>query len=343
MSVPAAYLGVILIWSTTPLAIQWSAQGAGFSFAVMARMLIGLVICLALLFATRTAFPFTPAARRLYAISGLSLFASMFLTYWGALHIPSGLISVIFGLSPLATGVFAALWLAERTLTLFRISGLVLALAGLWLIFGQPWPGDSHASLGTLAVVAGMALQALGLVWIKRLNLRASPLAITTGSLGVAVPCFILAWVITDAAQLPAAATLRAGVAIVYLGILGSVVGFTLYYYIIRHLDAGRIALIMLVTPVSALLLGQTLNHEHIPGVGWVGIALIGAGLLLYESQALRQLRTVAYFLNSSSSEAAGAGLSGSPSTDRPASALLENSASSTLRPGCAITAPPPR
>jgi len=291
MSVPAAYLGVILIWSTTPLAIQWSAQGAGFSFAVMSRMAIGLAVCLLLLAATRTAFPFTPAARRLYAVSGLSLFSSMLLTYWGALHIPSGLISVIFGLSPLITGVFAALWLAERTLTPRRIGGLGLALAGLWLIFGQPWPGDAQATLGTLAVVAGMALQALGLGWIKRLNVRVSSLAITTGSLGVAVPCFVLAWVMTDAAQWPAAITLRAGMAIVYLGILGSVVGFTLYYYIIKHLGAGRIALIMLITPVSALLLGQTLNHERIPAIGWAGIALIGAGLVLYEWQALRQLR----------------------------------------------------
>ena len=292
MSVPAAYLGVILIWSTTPLAIQWSAQGASFSFAVMARMLIGLAVCLVLLAATRTAFPFTPAARRLYAVSGLSLFASMLLTYWGALHIPSGLISVIFGLSPLVTGVFAALWLAERTLTPIRIAGLGLALAGLWLIFGQPWPGDSRATLGMVATVAGMALQALGLVWIKRLNVRVSSLAITTGSLGVAVPCFVLAWAITGAAQLPPDTTLRAGAAIVYLGILGSVVGFTLYYYIIKHLDAGRIALIMLVTPVSALLLGQTLNHERIPPIGWAGIALIGAGLVLYEWQALRGLRS---------------------------------------------------
>lgn len=113
MSVPAAYVGVILIWSTTPLAIQWSAQGSSFSFAVMARMLIGLALCVLLLFATRTAFPFSPAARRLYAISGLTLGVSMLLTSWGALHIPSGLISVIFGLSPLLTGVFAALWLYE--------------------------------------------------------------------------------------------------------------------------------------------------------------------------------------------------------------------------------------
>jgi drug/metabolite transporter (DMT)-like permease len=291
MSVPAAYLGVILIWSTTPLAIQWSAQGASFSFAVMARMLIGWAVCLLLMRATRTAFPFTPAARRLYAISGLSLFVAMLLTYWGALHIPSGLISVIFGLSPLVTGVFAALWLGERTLTPIRMTGLGLALGGLWLIFGQPWPGDGHATLGTVAVVAGMTVQALGLVWIKRLNLRASSLAITTGSLGVATPLFVLAWLIADAAQLPRDTTPRAGAAIVYLGVLGSVVGFTLYYYVIKHLDAGRVALIMLVTPVAALLLGQTLNHERIPAIGWAGIALIGAGLLLYEWQALRQLQ----------------------------------------------------
>ncbi|MFZ3040738.1 MAG: DMT family transporter, partial [Thiobacillus sp.] len=226
----------------------------------------------------------------LYAISGLSLFAAMLLTYWGALHIPSGLISVIFGLSPLVTGVFAALWLSERTLTPVRIAGLGLALSGLWLIFGQPWPGDSHATLGTLAVVAGMVMQALGLVWIKRLNVRASALAITTGSLGVATPLFVLAWLVADAARLPPDTTLRAGAAIVYLGVLGSVVGFTLYYYVIKHLDAGRVALIMLVTPVAALLLGQTLNAEFIPARGWAAIALIGAGLLLYEWQALRRL-----------------------------------------------------
>ena len=110
----------------------------------------------------------------------------------------------------------------------------------------------------------------------------------------VATPLFVLAWVIADAAQLPPNITPRAGMAIVYLGVFGSVVGFTLYYYVIKHLDAGRVALIMLVTPVSALLLGQTLNAEFIPARGWVGIALIGAGLLLYEWQALAGLRSAA-------------------------------------------------
>ena len=175
---------------------------------------------------------------------------------------------------------------------LLAIPGLVLALAGLWLIFGQPWPGDGHATLGTAAVVVGMTTQALGLVWIKRLNVRISSLAITTGSLGVATPLLIGAWLVADAAQLPPDITLRAAKAIVYLGVLGSLVGFTLYYYVIKRLDAGRVALIMLVTPVAALLLGKVLNQEYIPALGWAGIALIGAGLLLYEWQALRGLRS---------------------------------------------------
>lgn len=291
MSLPAAYLGVILIWSTTPLGIQWSVQGLDFAFAVTARMVIGLALCMAIMAATRTQLPLSPDARRLYAISGASLAGSMLLTYWGAQHVPSGLISVIFGLSPLMTGVFAALWLSERTLTAQRIAGLVFALAGLWAIFGQPWPGSSQGTLGTLAVVAGMTVQALGLVWIKRLNVRASSLAITTGSLAVATPLFALAWLISTGGHWPAEIPARAGAAIVYLGVLGSVVGFTLYYYVIKHLDTGRVALITLITPVTALLLGQTLNAETIPLLGWAGIALIGAGLVLYEWQALRQMR----------------------------------------------------
>ena len=287
-----AYLGVIVIWSTTPLGIQWSTLGSSYSFAVAARMLIGWVICLIVLRLARMALPIDANARKLYAASGLSMFASMLCTYWGAQHIPSGLISVIFGLSPLATGVFATWWLRTHELTPLRIAGLALSIAGLWMIFGQPWPGDSHASAGILVVILGMVLQALGLVWIKRIGLeRTQPpltaLAITTGTLSVGTPLFVIAWLISDRGDLPAHLSVQVVLSIVYLGIFGSVVGFTLYYYVIKHLDAGRVALITLITPVTALLLGQTLNNETIPLYGWLGIGLIGAGLLLYEWQAL--------------------------------------------------------
>ena len=291
-----AYLGVIAIWSTTPLGIQWSTLGSSYAFAVMMRMLIGWAICLAALRIARWPLPMDINARKLYAVTGLSMFSAMLCTYWGAQHIPSGLISVIFGLSPLATGVFATLWLRTHELTPLRLVGLALSVVGLWVIFGQPWPGDSQATAGILAVVLGMTMQALGLVWIKRISLERkqaplTSLAITTGSLTVGTPLFILVWLVADGGALPEELTLRTTVSIVYLGVFGSVVGFTLYYYVIKHLDAGRVALITLITPVTALLLGQTLNRETIPASGWLGIALIGLGLVLYEWHALRKLK----------------------------------------------------
>lgn len=291
-----AYLGVIAIWSTTPLGIQWSTLGSSYTFAVMARMLIGWAICLFALRLARMALPLDVNALKLYTASGLSMFSAMLCTYWGAQHIPSGLISVIFGLSPLATGVFATWWLHTHELTPLRIAGLALSLAGLWVIFGQPWPGDQQATAGILAVILGMTLQALGLVWIKRIGLerKQSPLtslAITTGSLSVGTPLFVIAWLGADGGHLPADVSLRTTLSIVYLGLFGSVVGFTLYYYVIKHLDAGRVALITLITPVTALLLGQTLNQELIPLYGWFGISLIVAGLLLYEWHALRRIK----------------------------------------------------
>lgn len=73
MNVPAAYLGVIFIWSTTPLGIQWRVQGPDFAFAVAARMAIGLAVCAGLMVATRTRLPGSAAAWRLFAISGASL------------------------------------------------------------------------------------------------------------------------------------------------------------------------------------------------------------------------------------------------------------------------------
>ena len=70
MSVPIAYLGIILIWSTTPLAIQWSTHGTSFALAVFARMLIGVIVAAALVIVWRIRFPLHDRARRARSCSG---------------------------------------------------------------------------------------------------------------------------------------------------------------------------------------------------------------------------------------------------------------------------------
>src|SRR3569833_1730437 len=102
MSVPATYIGVILIWSTTPLAINRSNQEGGFLFGVTGRMLLGAVVCLLLIRALRVVLPWHRAAARTYLAAGLGIYGAMISTYWGAQYIPSGLISVLFASTPRA-------------------------------------------------------------------------------------------------------------------------------------------------------------------------------------------------------------------------------------------------
>jgi drug/metabolite transporter (DMT)-like permease len=281
MSLPAAFVSVILIWSTTPLAIKWSAMDIGFSFAVFSRMVLGTLLCVLLLAVLRVRFPLHRKARLSYAASGLSMFGAMSLTYWSAQYVSSGMISVLFGLSPLITSLGAALWLKEEAITPSKVAGMLLGVLGLALVFrGGLGLGDG-AVAGVAALFAAVVVQSLGLVWIKRIGDDSPPLATTLGSLIVSLPLYFSAWWLADG-HLPAVWPERALAATLYLSLFGSVFGFVLYYYMIKHMEAGRIALIALVTPVLALLLGHGLNDEAVLPQVWLGTASIILGLCLH-------------------------------------------------------------
>lgn len=281
MSLPAAFVSVILIWSTTPLAIKWSAIGVGFSFAVLSRMTIGALLCAALLVILRIRFPLHRKARLSYLASGLSMFGAMALTYWSSQYVSSGMISVLFGLSPLITSLGAALWLKEEAITPSKIAGMLLGLAGLVLVFQGGLDLGNGATVGLVALFIAVVMQSLGLVWIKRISDDSPPLAMTLGSLIVALPLFLSVWWLADG-HWPALLPERAVAATLYLGVFGSLLGFTLYYYMIKHMQAGQIALITLVTPVLALLLGHGLNNETVLPHVWMGTASIALGLCLH-------------------------------------------------------------
>lgn len=280
MSLPAAFVSVILIWSTTPLAIKWSASGLSFSFAVFARMALGTLLCMILLGALRVRFPLHRKARQTYLTGGLSMFGTMVLTYWSAQFVSSGMIAVLFGMSPLITSLGAALWLREEALTPGKLAGMLLGVCGLLLVFRGGL--NLGAGLGLAALLSAVALQSLGLVWIKRIGDDSPPLATTLGTLLVALPLFCGAWWLLDG-RVPDAVPQQALAATLYLGSFGSVLGFALYFYLVKHMEAGRVALITLITPVLALLVGHSLNHEAILPQVWLGTACIVAGLCLHQ------------------------------------------------------------
>ncbi len=282
MSVPAAYIGVILIWSTTPLAIKWSGEGPGFLFGLTSRMVLGTVLCVALLKVLRIAFPWDAPARRTYIAAGLPLYGGMLSVYWSAQYVSSGLVSVIFGLTPLVTAILAAWWLAERSLTLPKVSGMVAAFVGLGLVFKSGLHAGAGAALGLGGLLLSVLLHSASSVWIKRIGAAVPAVAVTTGALIIASTLYVFTWAVWDGAW-PQRLPVKAISSIVYLGVFGSVIGFILYYYALKRLTATQMALITLVTPVSALLLGHSVNGEAIGLEVAFGTTLILAGLAVHQ------------------------------------------------------------
>ncbi|MET0066462.1 MAG: DMT family transporter [Candidatus Thiodiazotropha sp.] len=289
MSVPAAFLGVVLIWGTTPLAIQWSGQGVGFLFGVTGRMLIGVTLAMLVLRLMGLRLPWHEAARRTYLIAGLGIYLSMTLVYWSAQYIPSAWISLVFGLSPIATGLMARVWLQEPGLTLARLLAVLVSLAGLATVFSVGIQAGTEIALGLVGVVLSVISHSASAVWIKRIDAQLHGLAVTTGGLMVAVPLFLVSWFLQGQGW-PEAVGVRALAAICYLGVIGSVLGFALYYYILRHLETTKVALITLITPLIALFAGAWFNAEPITPQIWIGTALILAGLAGFEAAAFRRM-----------------------------------------------------
>lgn len=289
MSVPAAFLGVVLIWSTTPLAIKWSAEGTGFLFGVSSRMMIGLVLCSLIMIALRQKLPVNREAMKAYTISAFSLYAMMMLVYWSAQYVPSGIISIIYGLSPFATGLFASYWLGEKAFSPNKLLGMIIAFGGLSLIFGDGLHGSDLLLLGMLGVFLGMVIQSAAQVWLKPVIKDIPALAFNTGGLAIASIFFTATWAIFSG-HLPEQMPAKAIGSILYLGILGSVLGFILFFYILKKVEASRLSMITLITPILALELGNILNHEVLQTKAVIGATLILSGLFLYEWKSLRKL-----------------------------------------------------
>ncbi len=281
MSVPAAYLGIILIWATTPLAIKWSNDSSDFLLAVSTRMSIGFVLCLALLLLFRIPMRWHREALLSYAVAGLGMFGAMMSIYWGAQYIPSGLISVLYGLTPMVIGLFAALWLGEQFFTPPKMIGLVLAVAGLSEIFLPQGTGAPIRAIGVIGVLLSVTCHSLSSVWVKRIGAQIHPLSLNSGALAIAVPLYVTCWLLFGKGM-PEQLPQHAFGAILYLAVVGTVLGFNLYFYVLKRVPATLISLITLITPVLALMLGQTLNGERLGLNVWLGTLTIIAGLGLY-------------------------------------------------------------
>jgi drug/metabolite transporter (DMT)-like permease len=283
MSVPIAYFAVILIWSTTPLAIVWSSETIHPTLAVLLRMLIAVVPGWLILKAFRIELPWHKSALKLYSFSAIGIFGGMLFAYLAAGYISSGLMSLMFGLAPILSGVLSQRILAESALSPAKKIALAIAICGLATVCFDKISLKDDGYIGIIAVLIAVSFFSLSGVLVKSVEVAINPMATTLGSLLLSLPLFTLVWLIFDGNIAHQTWSNKSILSVVYLGVIGSLVGFIAYFYILQRLKASTVALITMITPVIAISLGLLLNNETINFNLIVGALAIIAGLAIYQ------------------------------------------------------------
>ncbi|WP_265332092.1 DMT family transporter [Candidatus Magnetaquicoccus inordinatus] len=262
------------------MAIQWSQLETGYQFAVVARMAIGSLLFL-LLLPWMQRRPAPPRQLFLVAmVSGTSLFLSMSCVYWAALLVPSGLISVLFSLGPMLTGIMAAAWLGEP-FPPAKMAGSLFGVGGVMVLFANSNIWGSHSLLGIAIIILSVVIYSAGNIAIKHWNHNISPLWVAAGSIWAAFPLF-LAWLLLSETPLPKEIGMQSTAAILYLGVVANGIGFIGFFYLLSRVSAANATLVTLTAPAVGLWIGSAFNQEEIHGSLLLGTALILGGLSLF-------------------------------------------------------------
>jgi len=271
--------GFVLVWSSGYIAGPYGVEAMSPLALVAVRFVLAAVVAWALARALRGPLRVTREDAVRIALSGFVLngvqFGAMYLAFDAGLGATLG--SLMHSLSPVLTALLAAAFLRER-LTRMQVLGFVIGVAGVVLVLGP----DIEGAGGTVGLVCGvvsvlgLSVGTLGQRWIGH-----APEPLWSGAIqfGVAAPpLLVLALVVegTDVVRDPAAA----GIAIVYLALVNSILGLGLLGILVRARGAGAAASVFfLMPPVTAvlawLILGETLNLREVAGliITVVGVA----------------------------------------------------------------------
>ena len=275
------YVLLVLIWATTPLAIVWSVQEVHPMWVLIIRYFGASVIALCLLKLMRGPLPFDSTSMKSYLAGSLNLIGAQLFIYLAANYLTSGLMALIFGFSPLIAGLIGHVILRTQKLIALQWIGMAIAISGLSFVFADS--ADSKVNpWGVVLMLISMVSYISSIFWVKQINAPLSPMSQATGSLMVSALGSLLLipfiWQHVPTAM-PGVKTM---IGFIFTMIMSSIVAMLCYFWLIRRLTASTVSLSNVMTPIIALILGATLNNEHISMNAFIGIAVVMLGIVMY-------------------------------------------------------------
>ena len=284
MAVRLTYLLVIFIWTTTPLAIKLGGDTldpmAGLSLRIAIAFLVGSAICtiagIAVLNIKRNGI--------LYFAGSLGLFPNMALVYFSAEYISSGLIALMFGLLPFFTAILSKPILGKSSLSPQKVIAIILAIVGLLFIFYDDGIMIGEAYIGLLLMLGSNLIFAACTLWMKKINkiLNVPPFEQTLGAMAFSLPGMLITWFFVVGYE-PLQFSSVSIASLLYLSLFASLVGFAAYYHILNNMSVDTVALIPLITPITAMVLGVIVADETITRAMYIGAAFILVALIIHQ------------------------------------------------------------
>jgi drug/metabolite transporter (DMT)-like permease len=201
---------------------------------------------------------------------------------WAQQDVPSGVAALLVGTIPLWFAILARLAFGER-LGGRALLGLVLGFAGLALLV-DPTGEEGAEPLGAFVITVGAFSWAAGSLWSRRLPLPRDTLL--SAAMGMLAGGVLLALVSAFGGELDDATfTADAVTATAYLVVVGSLIGFSAYVWLLRVAPASTVSTYAYVNPVIAVVLGWAFNDELITVRTLVAGAAIVVGVALMVSR----------------------------------------------------------
>lgn len=278
-----AYVACALVWGTTWFAIRVCIGPGGYpSFLSAALRFTVATAILAVVLALGLARP-RPDRRavRWLVLCGLLNAAGYALVYRAEEDVSGGVAAVLYGTMPLVTAAIASLTRTER-LRPSAVAGALVGLAGIAVIFRDRMSVSAGQGLGVGLVLCSVACASTFSVILKRHASASNPIANTA----VFFPATAAGlWALTAAVErqpLPSPLPFAPTAALLYLAVLGSVVTFAAYFYLVRHVSLATVTTLVLVEPIVALLVDAAFEHRApASALTYAGAAITASGVLV--------------------------------------------------------------
>jgi drug/metabolite transporter (DMT)-like permease len=275
----ALFALLCLIWGSTWLAIKIGLVGVPPFLGAGLRLGLSTTIVGLLLAARRRRLTLSRNDRTCALSVGILVFWLNYAgVYWAETRISSGLTAILFSTMPLMTALLSRFWMRSEELSARKLTGILVGVAGTSLLF---WP-EEHVGLsqvlGTASALAACLLAAINLVTMKRYGAEADPFVLNFIGMGIGTIGLLLMSAGLESWTSVAWSRSNA-LALIYLAVFGSVIAFSVYYHLIKVMDATVVSLTTLIIPIVALALGRMVLRETVTPLAIGGIVTILTGV----------------------------------------------------------------